>query len=92
MIDVRLGQDIFDLSIQAFGRIDDIGSFLVAANAFEVSPGQSFDIKTENVGDERIKVRFAATDFRPVNSTFGILDFSTLGIPIMIIGSTFIVT
>jgi len=84
-----LGQDFFDVAIQLFGRVDKIGDVLSAAQG--VALPATLTVKTDGLNDARITDKFASLNFTIVNSDFGIEGLATLGIPIMVVGTTFTV-
>lgn len=90
---VRLGQDIFDCALQAYGTLDELDEIIVAAAGVTVTPKQNLAITTENKGDERVKSLFRSrnltavnVDFEPSGSTPG------AGIGSMVVGSTFVIS
>lgn len=90
MADIRQGQDILDICLQLYGRLDEIGDVLAAAEGIEL-PG-SITVNTDNRGDERVKLAYAIPSFVVVNTDFGIIGSGgNEGIGVMQIGTTFII-
>ena len=66
-LNIQEGQNLFDIVLQEFGSLENIGNFLannpsVGVNDDFIS-GQEVLIESNNLGDENIKSKFVRTNF-----------------------------
>ena len=67
ILKVQEGQNIFDVVLQSFGNLEEIGQFLTDNPALEIndelSTGQTVEVNPDGLGDEDIKARFIKISF-----------------------------
>lgn len=68
---VKNGQDIFDVVLQEFGTLDNLGQFItdngLSINDY-ISSGQELTINNENTGELRVKNSFEKANFVVMNA------------------------
>jgi hypothetical protein len=67
IIKVQEGQNIFDVIVQQFGELEQLGKFLADNSQVgindELVSGQEVNINSENLGDEDVKARYIKINF-----------------------------
>jgi hypothetical protein len=64
---VQEGQSVFDIVLQGFGTLENIGNFLVDNPSVSINDepfsGQEVEINSTDLGDNDVKTKFIKTNF-----------------------------
>ena len=67
VLKIQEGQSLFDIVLQEFGTLDNIGNFMADNPSILVNDeffsGQEVTINSENIGDNDIKAKFIKINF-----------------------------
>ena len=67
VLKIQEGQSVFDVILQEFGTLENIGDFLTDNPTLtvndELESGDEVEINSDNLGDEDIKTRFVKISF-----------------------------
>lgn len=90
----RAGQDIFDIAIKKYGRIDDLFTIIDTTLNIDsdLTPGASLVVNTTNTGDENVIRRLAQLNLYPNNADGFVIEPELIGVGYWVIENTFVVS